>query len=70
MAFGVAALTMALLMFTLAILVGAAQDRVIATLREGTGQMKRWSAFILVIVGAWLIVLAIWADILANLLSV
>lgn len=69
-AFVTAALTMALLMLALAFLVGAAQQRVINTLKEGTQQVKKWSGAILFLVGAWLIVLAVWADFFARVFPV
>lgn len=61
---------MALLMFGLALLVGAAQERLLDTLKAGTQQIKRWSGVILLVVGAWLIVLAIWADFFAQIFPV
>ena len=69
-AFVVAAATMALLMFALALLVGAAQERLLDSLKAGTRQIKRWSGALLLVVGAWLIVLAIWAEFFARIFPV
>lgn len=55
------AVTMAALMFGLAGLVGAAQERVIDALKAETGRVKRWSGLVLVAAGLWLLALAIWA---------
>ena len=69
-AFATAALTMVLLAFTLAILIGTAQERMVDTLKEGTQRVKRWSGAVLLLVGAWLIALAIWADFFAGFFPV
>jgi hypothetical protein len=57
-------------MFALAFLIGAAQQRVVAALKEGTQQVRRWSGAILLLVGAWLIASMIWADFFARFLPV
>ncbi|HSM58842.1 MAG TPA: hypothetical protein VK879_21995 [Candidatus Sulfomarinibacteraceae bacterium] len=61
---------MALLMFALAFLIGAAQEQMVAALKASTQQMKRWSGVVLLLVGAWLIVLAIWAQFFARVFPV
>lgn len=61
---------MALLMFALAFFVGTAQQRVVNTLKEETHRVKRWSGIILLLVGAWLIALAIWPELFAGLFPV
>lgn len=61
---------MAVLMLALAFLVGAAQERVIDHLKGGTQQVKRWSGVILLMVGAWLIALALWADLFGRIFPV
>ena len=61
---------MSLLAFGVAILVGTAQQRAVDALKEGTQRIKRWSGAILLLVGAWLIALAIWADFFARLFPV
>lgn len=69
-AFVAAGVTMALLMFALAILIGLAQQRVVDALKAGTQQVKRWSGAVLAGVGLWLIVLALWAEAFARLFPV
>lgn len=61
---------MALLMFALAILIGAAQQRVVETLKAGTQRVKQWSGLVLLLVGSWLIALAVWADFFARIFPV
>ena len=61
---------MALLVFAVAILIGTAQERTVNTLKQGTQHVKRWSGTILLLVGAWLIALAIWADFFTGLFPV
>lgn len=61
---------MALLMFGLALLVGAAQERLVDALKAGTRQVKQWSGGVLFLVGAWLTALAIWAGFFARFFPV
>lgn len=60
---------MALLMLTLAILIGTPQQELVTALKEGTQQINRWSGAILLVVGVWLIALSIWARFLRSILS-
>lgn len=60
LAFLLAALTMMWLMFGLAIAIATAQDSLIKRLRARTPQIKRWSGLILIGVGTWTALLAIW----------
>ena len=61
-AFAIAAATMFLTMFGLAAVIGLAQDSTIGPLRGSGRLVKRWSGAILVLVGAWLIALALWNE--------
>ncbi len=70
LAFLVAALTMILLVFTLALLLAAGQDRVARTLEESAPALKRWGGRILVLVGLWLLALAVFADFFAEVFPV
>ena len=69
-AFAVAAATIALLMLVLAVVVGAAREGLIERLKAGTGQIKQWSGVVLLLVGTWLIILAVWAEFFARLFPV
>lgn len=57
-------------MLVLAVLVGAAQEQLVDSLKAGTRQIKRWSGVVLLLVGAWLIALAIWAEFFAGIFPV
>lgn len=61
---------MAALMFGLAMLVGAAQERIVNALKAETSTVKRWSSLVLVGVGLWLFALAVWADFFARFFPV
>lgn len=69
-AFVVAALTISLLMFGLALAIALAQEQIVDTLRAGVVQVKQWGGRVLIVVGLWLIVLGIWADAFAQLFPV
>jgi hypothetical protein len=69
-AFALTAVTMAALMFGLAVLVGATQERVVNMLKAGTSNVKRWSGIVLVGIGLWLLTLAVWADFFARFFPV
>ena len=49
-------------MFLLALAIALAQEKLVERLRASSGQVKIWGGRVLVIVGLWLIALAIWAD--------
>ncbi len=70
LAFGVAALMMVLLMFTLALVIGAAQERTVEAMRAGAPAVKRWSGRILVLVGAWFIALGVFSDFFVDVFPV
>jgi cytochrome c biogenesis protein CcdA len=57
-------------MFGLSLAIAFAQERVTEALRASVVTIKRWGGAILVLVGAWLIILAIWADTVAGLFPV
>lgn len=70
LAFGVAALTMIALMFTLAAVIASAGERVGAAMRASTPTVKRWGGRILLLVGAWFLVLAAFARFFARVFPV
>jgi hypothetical protein len=69
-AFANAALVIVVLMFVLAFAIAGAQETVIATVRAHVGEVKRWGGWILTVVGAWFILLAIFADFFARIFPV
>lgn len=69
-AFLVAAAALVVLMFTLALVLAAAQERTAETLESGASAVKRWGGRILVLVGIWFVVLGVFADDFAGVFSV
>ncbi|MGH9245188.1 MAG: hypothetical protein ACRD29_12915 [Acidimicrobiales bacterium] len=70
LAFVVAALSLVVLMFTLALFLAAARERVVDAMQQGAPVVKRWGGRLLVLVGAWLITLGVFADLFAELFPV
>lgn len=70
MAFAVAAAVIAGLLFALALLVAGAQERTVEALRARAPTVKVWGGRVLVVVGAWLAALGIWAGTFARLFPV
>ncbi len=53
---------MVVLMFSLALLVGTAQQRVVEAIRARVGRVRRWSGYVLLGVGAWVLASALLPD--------
>jgi hypothetical protein len=68
--FLVAAATLVALMFALALVLAAAQERTAEALRAGAPAIKRWGGRILVLVGVWFVILGVFADEFAGVFSV
>jgi hypothetical protein len=66
----IAALAITILMFLLSSVIAFAQERVVDTLRSSLTEVKKWGGRILILVGLWLIVLAIFAETFANIFRV
>ena len=66
----VAALALVLLFFLLATAIATAQERLVDDLKAGTQQVKRWGGYILLAVGSWFLILAIWADAFSGVFPV
>ncbi len=60
-------MAMSLTLFGLAAVIGLARDSTIHTLRGSGRLVKRWSGAILMLIGAWLIALALWNKVLLPL---
>jgi hypothetical protein len=58
------------LVFAAAFGVARAQDQTIAHIRASAPRVKRWAGWILAAVGAWLLVLAAFADFFAGIFPV
>jgi len=70
LAFATAGLVIVLLLFGLALAVGTAQDALVEAIRARGPQAKHWGGAILVLVGVWFLILAIWADAFADVFEV
>ena len=57
-------------MLTLALILATAQQRTAAALRAGAPTVKRWGGRILLLVGTWLIALAVFAGFFAGVFPV
>jgi cytochrome c-type biogenesis protein len=69
-AFVAAAIVIVTLMFTLATGIAIAQEKAVATVQAGVAQVRRWGGWVLMVVGGWLIILAIFADFFAGVFPV
>jgi len=59
-----------LLMFALSLLTATAQEHIVGAMRANVTQVKRWGGAILMLIGLWLIILAIWANTFAQIFPV
>lgn len=57
-------------MFALALLLASARERLVDALADGTPTVKRWGGRILVAVGAWFVVLGLFAGFFADVFPV
>jgi cytochrome c biogenesis protein CcdA len=69
-AFLIAAFTVAIVMVVLVAAVGLTQDKLVRSMKGSTRSVKRWGGAILILVGVWLIVLAVWATQFARIIPV
>lgn len=70
MAFLVASIVLVGLVFGAAFGVAGAQDETIARIKAQTPRVKKWGGWILMAVGAWFLVLAVFADFFAEIFPV
>lgn len=61
-AFLAAAATLVLLVFSAALGVASAQEETVRRIKAQTLHVKIWGGWIMIVVGAWLLVLAVSAD--------
>ncbi|MFP3853745.1 MAG: hypothetical protein ACLFWD_05560 [Anaerolineales bacterium] len=59
---------MSALMFVLALAIALAQEDLVARLRANSERIKIWGGGILMVVGVWLIALAVWAGFFVQFL--
>ena len=69
-AFVIATLAFVLVLLVLAMIIARAQERAVAGLQAGAPQVKRWGGYILVAIGAWFLVLAIFANFFTRIFPV
>jgi cytochrome c biogenesis protein CcdA len=70
MAFVVAGIVLVTMFVVLSFLVGRAQERALQRLRASATEVKRWGGWILIGIGTWFVILAIWADFFARIFPV
>lgn len=66
----VAAIVLISLLFTAAFGVAGAQDQTVQRIRAQAPRVKRWGGWILMVVGAWFLILAAFADFFAEIFPV
>lgn len=69
-AFAVAALVLVGLLFTSAYAVAGAQESTLERTKVHAPTVKRWGGRVLIVLGMWFIVLAVFADFFAELFPV
>lgn len=58
------------LLFALSFAIATARERTVEGLRAAGPAMKRWGGRVLVLVGVWFVVLAVFADFFAGIFPV
>jgi cytochrome c biogenesis protein CcdA len=66
----VAGLVLVVMFVGLSLVIGSAQERTVNRIQASSTHVKRWGGWILVAVGTWFLVLAIWADFFAEIFPV
>jgi len=66
-AFATAGVVLVLMFVALSFVVGRAQEHTLNRIQASSREVKRWGGWVLVGVGTWFIVLAIWADFFARI---
>lgn len=69
-AFAVAAVVIVVLMFTAAVTVAGAQEATVERFQTAAPAVKRWGGWLLVLVGAWFVILAVFAQQFATIFPV
>ena len=69
-AFIVAGLVLVVMFVGLSLVVGSAQEHTLKRIQARSTDVKRWGGWILVGIGTWFLILAIWADFFAGVFPV
>lgn len=57
-------------MFALAVLLASARERLVESIQRGAPTVKRWGGTVLMVVGAWFVVLGVFAGFFADVFPV
>lgn len=68
-AFLAAAAVLVLLLFVASVGTALARDRAVAWGRGQAASFRRWGGWVAIVIGSWLITLAVWADTFARILA-
>jgi cytochrome c biogenesis protein CcdA len=66
----VAAAVIALLLLGLATAIATAQEGVVTAMQASSRHVRRWGGVVLIVVGAWLLATAVFADFFAEVFPV
>lgn len=66
----VAGIILVVMFVGLSLVIGSAQEHTVRRIQARSTDVKRWGGWILVAIGTWFLVLAIWADFFAEIFSV
>jgi hypothetical protein len=66
----VAGIILVVMFVGLSLVIGSAQEHTVRRIQARSVDVKRWGGWILVGIGAWFLVLAIWADYFAEIFPV
>lgn len=70
LAFAAASATIVGLAFGLALLIGRAEVRTVERLEAAAPQIKGWAGALLLVIGTWMVVLGLFADVFATVFAV
>jgi cytochrome c biogenesis protein CcdA len=66
----VAGIVLILMFVGLSFVIGRAQKHALDRIQASSSEVKRWGGWVLIAVGSWFVVLAIWADFFAGVFPV
>ncbi len=69
-AFAVAGVVLVVMFVALSFVVGRAQEQTLKRIQASSRDVKRWGGWILIAVGTWFLILAIWADFFSTIFPV
>lgn len=69
-AFAVAGIVLAAMFLGLSVVIGSVQEKSLERIKARSRDVKKWGGWILIVIGSWFVVLAIWADFFATIFPV